>query len=103
MEFDVCNLYIKQNLSNAYNSLGDIYKAQGKIQDAVGNYTKALEVNSSNYYASYHLAVVYTDIISDQDKAIKYANRAKEILQRNNWRDDLSIEQLLKELNCNLD
>ena len=53
-------LEINPNTPNVFNSLGIVYRRQGKLSDAARMYRKALKVNPFDEHIHYNLARVYT-------------------------------------------
>lgn len=54
-------LKLNPDTINVYNSLGIIYRRQGRFQDAVKQYQKALKVNPQNENIYYNLGRIYYD------------------------------------------
>ncbi len=52
----------KDNFADAYNFLGFIYHFNGKTNEAIGFFKKAIEINPRYTEASLNLAVVYNEI-----------------------------------------
>ena len=52
-------LEINPNTINVYNSLGILYRRQGKLQESVRMYRKALRVSPFDEHIHYNLARVY--------------------------------------------
>ena len=52
-------LEINPNTINVYNSLGIIYRRQGRYEMAIKQYQKAMKVNPEAEYIHYNLARIY--------------------------------------------
>ncbi len=63
---------------NIYNSLGILYRRQGKYQDAIRQYQKALRVNPYDENIHYNLARVFM-AVKNFDEACKALKKAVEI------------------------
>ncbi|MDR2352051.1 MAG: tetratricopeptide repeat protein [Deltaproteobacteria bacterium] len=55
-------LTLRPNTTNVYNTLGIIYRRQGKLQEAVGAYEKAMKVHPNDENILFNLARVYIDL-----------------------------------------
>ncbi len=67
-------LKVTPNTPNVYNSLGIVYRRQGKLEDAVKMYHKALKVNPFDENIHYNLARAYM--------AVKKFRESAEILKK---------------------
>jgi tetratricopeptide (TPR) repeat protein len=55
-------LTLRPNTTNVYNSLGIIYRHQGRLQESVKAYEKAMRVHPSDENILFNLARVYLDL-----------------------------------------
>jgi tetratricopeptide (TPR) repeat protein len=55
-------LTLRPNTTNVYNSLGIIYRHQGRLQDSVKAYEKAMRVHPNDENILFNLARVYLDL-----------------------------------------
>jgi tetratricopeptide (TPR) repeat protein len=55
-------LTLRPNTTNVYNTLGIIYRHQGRLQEAVGAYEKARKVHPDDENIFFNLARVYIDM-----------------------------------------
>jgi tetratricopeptide (TPR) repeat protein len=77
---EILNLVLKfrPDTSNVYNSLGIIYRRQGRLDDALAAYEKALKVHPEDEYIHFNAARVHLDI-GNQDLAQKHLRLALKI------------------------
>jgi tetratricopeptide (TPR) repeat protein len=71
-------LKLNPSTMNVFNSLGIIYRRQGKYQEAIRSYRKALRVNPEDEHIHYNLARVYMGV-NNVTEARKSLIRAKEL------------------------
>ncbi|MFH1090674.1 MAG: tetratricopeptide repeat protein, partial [Pseudomonadota bacterium] len=66
---------LKSDTINVYNSLGIIYRRQGRLDDAIEQYQKALRVHPRDEHIYYNLARVYLEMndFENSEKALKTA------------------------------
>jgi len=88
---------INPNTVNVYNSLGIVYRRQGKLQEAIKQYQKALKVNPNDENIYYNLSRVFI-LTKDLKKAKELVTRAFEINPEFN-----EAGELLKSINMNLE
>ena len=55
-------LKLRPDTTNVYNSLGIIYRRQGRLEEALKAYDKALKVHQSDEYIHFNTARVYLDM-----------------------------------------
>ena len=55
-------LKLRPDTTNVYNSLGIIYRRQGRLEDALKVYDKALKVNKDDEYIYFNIARVHLDM-----------------------------------------
>ncbi|MBW2324715.1 MAG: tetratricopeptide repeat protein [Deltaproteobacteria bacterium] len=87
---------INPNTVNVYNSLGIVYRRQGKFEEAVQQYKKALRVNPEDENIFYNLSRVYL-MLNDPEKAKEAVTKATEINP-----DFKEAHDLLKSIDMNL-
>ncbi|MDR3154486.1 MAG: tetratricopeptide repeat protein [Deltaproteobacteria bacterium] len=68
-------LTLRPNTTNVYNTLGIIYRHQGRLQEAVGAYDKARKVHPDDENIFFNLARVYIDLndIPNAQEALRKA------------------------------
>ncbi len=71
-------LEINPNTINVYNSLGIIYRRQGRYEMAIKQYQKAMKVNPEAEYIHYNLARIYYET-GEYDKAETILKKAIKI------------------------
>ena len=59
-------------MANLYNNLGKTYKAQGKLDEAIAAFEKAISVNPSDARAYYNLGIIYAERGDDGDAMTQY-------------------------------
>ena len=69
---------LKPDTTNVYNSLGIIYRRNGRWRDAVNMYEKALKVNPTNEYIYYNLSRVHLEA-KDPTSAAEALRKALEV------------------------
>jgi len=87
---------INPNTVNVYNSLGIIYRRQGKFNEAIQQYEKALKVNPEDENICYNMSRVYI-MMKDFENAKETVTRAIEINP-----DFEEAKELLKSINLDL-
>jgi len=84
-------------LASAYNGLGGALKLQGKRDDAILNWEKALEINPSYALPAYNLAVAYLEK-KNKSRALEYCQQYLYIKGRTLTRAERDdIERLIEE------
>ena len=63
------NIEVDKNQDQSLKMLGDIYRKERNIEDAITYYKKAISVNSNYYKAYYSLATLYINTNPDDSKA----------------------------------
>jgi tetratricopeptide (TPR) repeat protein len=71
-------LEINPNTINVYNSLGILYRRQGKYQKAIAQYKKAMKVNPDSENVLYNLGRIYYDT-KQYDEAKRIMKRAVDL------------------------
>lgn len=71
-------LKINPNTLNVYNSLGILYRRQGRLKDSIRMYRKALRVNPEDENIYYNLARVFISVNSPE-KAVDILEKALKI------------------------
>jgi len=87
---------INPNTVNVYNSLGIVYRRQGKFEEAIQQYKKALRVNPEDENIFYNLSRVYL-MLDDPERAKEAVTKATEINP-----DFKEAHDLLKSIDMNL-
>ncbi len=84
-------------LASAYNGLGGALKLQGKRDEALLNWEKALEIDPNYALSAYNLAVVYLEK-ENKSRALEYCQRYLSIKGKTLTRAEREdIEQLIKD------
>ncbi len=68
-------LALRPDTINVYNSLGIIYRRQGRLEEALKAYQKAMKVHQNDEYIYFNIARVYLDM-GDNLAAQKYLRHA---------------------------
>ena len=77
--FIFCNLPIdKVSFETSYNSLGVLMKREGRFEDAIALYNKAIEIAPAYPSPYYNLGILYRDIDRPQE-AVRYFRKALEV------------------------
>jgi len=77
--FIFCNLPVaKVSFETSYNSLGVLMKREGRFEDAIALYNKAIEIAPAYPSPYYNLGILYRDI-GRPEEAVKYFRRALEV------------------------
>jgi len=71
-------LALRPDTTNVYNSLGIIYRRQGRLEEALKAYEKALKVHQNDEYIYFNTARVHLDL-GDSLTAQKYLRHALKI------------------------
>ena len=71
-------LVLRPDTTNVYNSLGIIYRRQGRLREALEAYQKALKVHPKDEYICFNAARVHLDL-GNQVESREYLRKALEI------------------------
>lgn len=72
---------LNENRESYLGVLGSLYRRQGRIQDAIAIYNRAVQVTPRRSYPEINLAMLYLEQ-GDQDKAEQHRHRAEEKARR---------------------
>lgn len=98
----VCSVFADTlEKAKEYNLLGDKYSEQGKYQQAIKEYEKAISIASDYAQSYYNLGVIYNFKLNDNGKAIFYYKKYLELEKYplgivNTWLNN-AVEDLKKE------
>ena len=71
-------LTLRPDTTNVYNSLGIIYRRQGRLKESLKAYEKALKVHQNDEFIYFNIARVHLDL-GDSPAAQKYLRQALDI------------------------
>ena len=71
-------MVLRPDTTNVYNSLGIIYRRQGRLREALEAYQKALKVHPKDEYICFNAARVHLDL-GNQVESREYLRKALEI------------------------
>ena len=71
------SLKLNPNQARAYNNIGNVYKNDNLLQEAIANYRKALTIDPKYINAYFNLARIHLD--TNLKEAEKYINQALSI------------------------